>query len=74
MESERTNLVSYYFSFGIVFEVSVPLEATFNNFTEFRCECFVTEEVVHTQTRPRRFRGIGGANPLLRRADARHII
>ena len=48
---EKANLVSNNLALGIVFEVAVTLETTFNKFPKLCSEGVVVEEVVDTETR-----------------------
>ena len=58
-------LVSLDFALGVVLEVTISLETTFNNLTEFLSEGFVIEEVVYSKTRSRSLGRVSRTNTFL---------
>lgn len=68
--NQGTDLISYYFSLGIIFEMPITLETTFDNLTEFLSEVSLIEEVMHPETGTRCLAGIRWADTLLGGSNA----
>ena len=58
-------LVSLDFALGVVLEVTISFETTFNNLAEFLSEGFVIEEVVYSKTRSRSLGRVSRTNTFL---------
>ena len=70
-QGSETHLVALDLALGVVLEMTVPLEASFDKLPELDGKVVkVVDEVVHPQARARRFRRVGGSDALLCCANA----
>ena len=70
-ECVGAHLVTEDLALGVVFEVTVALEAALDQPAELLRKVLVVEQVVHAQARERRLGRVRRADALLGRADAR---
>ena len=68
---EYAYLVANNLTLSIVFEMSVTLVTSFDDFAELCGERLMVEQVVNPETRARGFRRVSRTNALLSRANAK---
>ncbi len=64
-------LVTQDFAFGIVLEVTITFESSFDELSKLDGECFVIEKVMNPQPRSRRLPRVRWTNTLLGGTDAK---